>query len=292
MGTRLSGNRRGGWRPSASVVQYGGGGVAAPTLHRWNSNDQTTNMDAPTTTSPTIEPVPMSSADEPAPEMEEPTPMDDPAPEAEPEVEEPAKTPKTKASKSKKEPAKAKSPAAKKEDKPKKETKPRAPATHPKYDEMVMAAVVSLKDKTGSSQQAIVKYMKANYVVPEKTVSKSVGAALKKMVEKEQLMKEKSSFKLFAKAKKEATTPKKKPAAAKKEPAAKKPAAAKAAKSPAKAKTPAAKAKSPAAAKKAVTPKKKAPAPAKAAKATPKKATPVRVSPPFRRWNILPHAVV
>jgi hypothetical protein len=111
-------------------------------------------------------------------------------------------------------PANAKSPAAKKE------TKPRAPraavlaarraAMHPSYDEMIMAAILMLKDKTGSSQQAIVKYLKANYNVPEKTVFNSCGARLEKMVERKQLTKEGSLYKLFAK---EATTPKKKPAA-------------------------------------------------------------------------------
>jgi pentatricopeptide repeat protein len=102
------------------------------------------------------------------------------------------------------------------------------------YKEMVTAAVVSLKDKPGSSQKAIVKYIKANYTVPEKTVSKRCGAALKKLVENHLLAKDKASFKLPVKAKKEATN--KKPAA--KKPAAKKPAAKKPAKSPVKAKTP------------------------------------------------------
>merc|ERR1712144_141633 len=38
---------------------------------------------------------------------------------------------------------------------------------HPPYEKMVKAALVALKDRTGSSTQAIAKYMKANYDLPE-----------------------------------------------------------------------------------------------------------------------------
>ena len=38
-----------------------------------------------------------------------------------------------------------------------------AAALHPPYEQMVKAALVALKDRTGSSAQAIAKYMKANF---------------------------------------------------------------------------------------------------------------------------------
>ena len=39
------------------------------------------------------------------------------------------------------------------------------PAEHPKYSEMIESAISTLKERTGSSRQAIVKYIKANYKV-------------------------------------------------------------------------------------------------------------------------------
>jgi len=47
----------------------------------------------------------------------------------------------------------------------KKAVKPKAPPVHPKYSEMVAAAVGSLKERGGSSRQAILKYIKATYKV-------------------------------------------------------------------------------------------------------------------------------
>ena len=41
----------------------------------------------------------------------------------------------------------------------------KTPAEHPKYEEMIKAAIRSLKDRNGSSRQAIEKYVKANYKV-------------------------------------------------------------------------------------------------------------------------------
>lgn len=156
---------------------------------------------------------------------------------------------------------------------------PAKPADHPKYSEMIAAAIVALKERSGSSRQAIVKYIAANYKVGD-SAGTHVKLALKRGVAKGALKQTKGagasgSFKVAEKPK-----PAKKPAA--KKPAAKKPAAKKAAKKPAakktaaKKKTTAAKkkpaAKKPAAkkpAKKAATPKKKKPA---AKKSTPKKA--------------------
>ena len=162
---------------------------------------------------------------------------------------------------------KAKKPAAKK------------PAEHPKYSVMVAEAIGALKERTGSSRQAIVKYISANYKVGDGAAT-HVKQALKRGVTAGVLSQPKGtgasgSFKVV---KKEAP-PKKKPAAKKpaaKKPAAKKPAAKKA--TPKKTKAKKSPAKKKPAAKKKMTPKKakkpaaKKPAVKKAAKKTPKKA--------------------
>lgn len=152
------------------------------------------------------------------------------------------------------------------------------PADHPKYSEMIGAAIAALKERSGSSRQAIAKYIAANYKVGD-SAGTHIKMALKKAVAKGDLVQVKGtgasgSFKLP----KKAPAPKK-PAAAKK-PAAKKPAAKKAAakkatpkKTPKKAakKTPKKAAKKPAAKKPAKKPAAKKPAAKKAAKKTPKK---------------------
>ena len=117
--------------------------------------------------------------------------------------------------------------------------KPKKIADHPPFAEMVKAAVAALKERTGSSKIAIVKYIKANNKVGDSSnFNTLVKAALKKAVTSGELKQVKGtgasgSFKLADKKKAE---PKKKPAAKKaKSPAkTKKPAAAKKAKSPAK----------------------------------------------------------
>ena len=53
------------------------------------------------------------------------------------------------------------------------------PADHPKYADMIRAAIVALKERSGSSRQAIEKYIKANYKVGDKA-SHSIKAALKR----------------------------------------------------------------------------------------------------------------
>ncbi|XP_032220179.2 histone H1-delta [Nematostella vectensis] len=146
---------------------------------------------------------------------------------------------------------------------------PAKPAEHPKYADMIKTAIGALKERNGSSRQAIVKYIKANYKVQD-NADVHVKLALKRMSLAGSLIHTKGvgasgSFKLnktvaekkpkkpaakkpAAKPKK-AKTPKKKPAAKKapkspkkaaKKPAAKKPAAKKAAK-PKPSKKPAAK---------------------------------------------------
>merc|ERR1712106_418742 len=147
--------------------------------------------------------------------------------------------------------APAKKGKAKKEKKPKKETKAKAAATHPKYQDMIEAAISALKDKTGSSRQAILKYIVANYTIDEKKAATQVRLSLKRALDggKLRLAKEKGKgagcYKLPEKAEKKvaAKKPAKKPAAAKpkakkaakpKAAAPKKPAAVKAAKPKAK----------------------------------------------------------
>jgi len=135
----------------------------------------------------------------------------------------------------------------------KKKAAPKKPADHPKYIEMVIAAITALKDRKGSSRQAIVKYIKANYKVGD-NADVHIKMALKRGVVAGGLAQPKGtgasgSFKVVKK-----DEPKKKPVA--KKPAAKKPAA-----------------KKPAAKKS--TPKKKA-AVKKTTKSTPKKKTPAK----------------
>ena len=167
----------------------------------------------------------------------------------------------------------AKKPAAKK------------PAEHPKYIEMISAAITALKERNGSSRQAILKYITANYKVGD-NANVHLKLALKKGVTSGALAQPKGvgasgSFKLVKKAAepKKKAAPKKKPAAAKK-PATKKAApkkkvAAKKTTTPKKAKKPAKKAssaKKSAAKKPAKKPATKKPAAKKAAKkSSPKK---------------------
>ncbi|XP_018007421.1 histone H1-delta [Hyalella azteca] len=67
--------------------------------------------------------------------------------------------------------AKAKKPAAAKK-----------AATHPKYTEMIAAAIEALKDRKGSSGQAIKKYIVTTYKLDEKAVGSHVRVALKRGV--------------------------------------------------------------------------------------------------------------
>ena len=142
----------------------------------------------------------------------------------------------------------------------KKKAAPKKPAEHPKYIDMITAAIVALKERTGSSRQAIVKYIKANYKVAD-NADTHVKMALKRGVASGALAQPKGtgasgSFKVVKKAESKKKPAAKKPAA--KKPAAKKPAAKKPKKSTPKKKTPAKKSKS--------TPKKKTAAKKKTAK--------------------------
>merc|ERR1711884_632788 len=132
--------------------------------------------------------------------------------------------------------------------------KPKAPAAHPKYSVMIAAAIKALKDRTGSSRQAIAKYICANYKVDAAKAGVPLRLALKKGVAAGTLKmggaagkKGAGSYKIGEKAKAvkkpKKVVKKKKPAAKKPKKAAKKPAAKKAKKPAAKkaAKKPAAK---------------------------------------------------
>lgn len=150
----------------------------------------------------------------------------------------------------------AKSPAA-----PTKKKNTKKPAEHPKYKDMITAAVESLKERNGSSRQAISKYVKANYKVGD-SCDVHIKTELKRLVTNGDLVHTKGtgasgSFKLAKKvAEPKKAAAKKKPAAKKKttkkpaakkqvkKPAVKKPAAKKATKKKTAAKKPAKKAAS------------------------------------------------
>merc|ERR1712224_1022410 len=61
---------------------------------------------------------------------------------------------------------------------------------------MVKAALVALKDRTGSSAQAIAKYMKANFKGLPDNMPKQLSKCLKRCVENEKLKKVKAPYKL------------------------------------------------------------------------------------------------
>ena len=94
--------------------------------------------------------------------------------------------------------------------------KPAKPSTHPKFSEMITAAITALKSKKGVSAAAIKKYILANYKVEAKSVGTFTKVALKRLVASGAVKQVKGtgasgSFKLAEKAEK----PKKKVAAKK-----------------------------------------------------------------------------
>ncbi|OWF54002.1 late histone H1-like [Mizuhopecten yessoensis] len=146
----------------------------------------------------------------------------------------------------------------------KKAAKPKKPAAHPTYKEMVRTAVSSLKERGGSSRQAIKAYIIKNYKVNEDKLPTSLKLAIRKGIAAKTLVQVKGSFKLGADAEKK--TPKAKKPKKVVKPKAKK--ATKAKKTGEKKAKPAAKK-----VKKVKTPKKKtAKSPAKKAAAKPKAA--------------------
>lgn len=150
--------------------------------------------------------------------------------------------------------------------------KPKAKPTHPPTSEMVNTAIKTLKERGGSSLQAIKKYIAANYKVDVEKLAPFIKKYLKSAVTAGTLIQTKGkgangSFKLSAAKKAEKPAKKAKKPVAKKEKKAKKPAAKKTPKKAAK------KPKAPKKEKKAKTPKKpKAPKPKTAKKPAAKKA--------------------
>ena len=144
-------------------------------------------------------------------------------------------------------------------------TAPKPPASHPTYSVMIAAAITALKERSGSSRQAILKYIKANYKVGD-NADVVVRNQLPKLVKANKLVQTKGkgasgSFKVVKAA--AAPKPKKAPATKTKKTAVKK-------KSPA---------KKGVAKKKSVGEKKKAAAPkAKKASSAAKKASPKKKS--------------
>eukprot|EP00793_Prasinoderma_coloniale_P005887 PRCOL_00004361-RA len=65
-------------------------------------------------------------------------------------------------------------------------------AAHPPYAVMVRAAILALKERTGSSSPAIFKYISANYSGVDKKI---MSTQLKNMVAQGKLVKVKASFK-------------------------------------------------------------------------------------------------
>lgn len=96
-----------------------------------------------------------------------------------------------------------------------KRTEPKKPADHPKFAEMVKIAILTLKERNGSSVQAMEKYIKANFKVGD-NARQHIKTALKRGVTNGQFIHTKGvgatgSFKVNK-------TIEKKPAPAKKKP--------------------------------------------------------------------------
>ena len=73
--------------------------------------------------------------------------------------------------------------------------KPKKPAAHPKYSEMVGKAIAALKERGGSSRQAILKYIMANFNVGKdaKTVNVHLKLSLRAGVKNKSLKQSKGT---------------------------------------------------------------------------------------------------
>ena len=92
---------------------------------------------------------------------------------------------------------------------------PKAAPDHPKYEDMVKAAILALKDRNGSSVPAIAKYLGSNFKLPG-NFKKILSTQLKNLVKSGKLLKVKASYKLGEALKKAPKKPKKKAAPKKK----------------------------------------------------------------------------
>nr|CCP19645.1 histone H1 subtype 7 [Vavilovia formosa] len=80
--------------------------------------------------------------------------------------------------------------------KPKKTAAAKKPLSHPTFAEMITEAITSLKERTGSSQYAITKFIEEKHKDLPPTYRKLVLLQLKKSVAFGKFVKVKSSFKL------------------------------------------------------------------------------------------------
>ncbi|XP_028105492.1 histone H1-like [Camellia sinensis] len=97
----------------------------------------------------------------------------------------------------------------------KKASAPKVPRAHPPYVEMITDVIVAMKERTGSSQYAIAKFIEEKqkaHLPPN--FKKLLLVQLKKLVASEKLVKVKNSFKLSSAAKPVSAAVKKAPAAA------------------------------------------------------------------------------
>merc|ERR1739842_80285 len=112
--------------------------------------------------------------------------------------------------------------------------KPAVKPLHPPYAAMISAAIATLKERGGSSRQAILKTVLANNKVgDEKKAAVRVKLAIRKMLAAKTILPVKGSFKLAKVEKPKKKKVAKKPAKKVVKKKAKKPAAKKAAKKPA-----------------------------------------------------------
>ncbi|KAL6142847.1 hypothetical protein ACLB2K_061123 [Fragaria x ananassa] len=72
----------------------------------------------------------------------------------------------------------------------------RAPPAHPPFSEMITEAIVALKERTGSSQYAITKFVEEKHKQLPQSFRKLLLLNLKKLVASGKLVKVKASFKL------------------------------------------------------------------------------------------------
>ncbi|VDM01035.1 unnamed protein product [Schistocephalus solidus] len=89
--------------------------------------------------------------------------------------------------------------------------KPKVPAAHPPFAKMIVDAIKDLKEKNGSSRQAILKHIKAHNKIDEKVAEVHLRRALVSATAAGKLIRTKGagasgSFKLSEKAKKEPVT--------------------------------------------------------------------------------------
>ncbi|GER44338.1 histone H1 [Striga asiatica] len=93
------------------------------------------------------------------------------------------------------------------------------PSSHPPYFHMISEAIITMKDRTGSSQPAIAKFVEDNYSKSLPTnFRKILSVQLKRLVRSEKISKVKGSYKIPAAAK-TSIPPKKTGTAAGKKPA-------------------------------------------------------------------------